>query len=174
MRWLEKSEDLKEEDGESDPTAESLERLYGTYKGFAPNDDSPVDFSELEVIIDKESIRFTQLTELGTLEETAPASLLRIATNCPQTLEETEPSPLVKIRTNNQQQVSVSGIFRRPVFIEAYTVKGTATQFLFFPYKKKALVLYGNDRDDIAGPTLTCPIFLYRQRGAYQRRKQNG
>ncbi len=138
----------------SQPSQATLSRLYGTYRGFAPTDESPIAMGELEVVLSDSTMRFRMATGLKIEKEKIPTSKLR----------------LMKREAVQEAYVNGSPMVERTIGLEAYGIK-----YLFLPdagEEELGLIIRGNELADLLGITF---CFNPRQveTGLYQRTVDN-
>lgn len=127
-----------------------LEQLQGTYRGFAPTDESPIMLGELEVSITKEAVNIRHAGGFKIGEEEIPISMFK-----PMTKDEL--SALYKEGSKAVDE------------LVGFSVNGMKYIFLpNAPNDEVALLIRGNEMADILGLTvLYSPAQI--QRGVYDK-----
>jgi len=127
-----------------------MEQLYGTYRGFAPTDESPIAMGELEVTINESSVR------------TRMATGLKI---------ETDDIPLSELKPMTRDQLRGVYVDESPYIDRSVGFSVDGLSLIFLPDAgddEMGLLIHGRELADMLGPTI---LFSPRQveRGVYAR-----
>ena len=113
--------------------------LHGTYRGFAPTDESPIAMGELEVVIDSSGIRIRHATGLMINSDEIPSKIIR-----PLTRDEVAPQFIAGSKAPDQ--------------VLGFKVGEEGVTLLFMPITEESeelgLVVRGNEMADFLGPTI--------------------